>query len=607
MRRLTAVLLAGLLTLMMSACSASPQASASEDTQTEAPTPTQDPVAGLSFATGQVTAIEDLIYTLALGELVDALGEPAGRGGGGADGAPPEPPRDALAAAPEGADMPAPADQSPASGSGERAPDGRGTGAPPELPAGAVPGGSRFVSGGRNMEVDMRGAVMRGLDGELEPDVPVSDIVVGDVITVFLSDSDACAYVTVLAAAADIMGGRDEAEQGTAASTIDAAQEVTGETFASSGEDENALRVSGAAVTLSDVTVSKSGSCTNTESGDFYGMNAALLATGEADLIMNGCRVQSDAVCGNGVFSYGRGTSVSVSESEITTTGDHSGGLQTAGGASMDAQNVAVVTSGSSSAAIRSDRGGGTVTVNGGSYTTSGLNSPAVYSTAEISVANAELRATGSEAVVVEGRNSLMLSACSVSGAMSRTEGSSSSENVHNIMIYQSMSGDAETGEGSFEMQGGSLVSQNGDMFFVTNTTASIELNGVEVTNRDQLAWLFNVSGNSGSLGWGTAGSNGAHADITLRNQTTVGDTRVDSVSSVTLRLAEGTYLRGGIRLEQNEAAAEGAVGTADVVIEPDCTWSLTGDSQVTTLDNQGTIEFNGHTVTLADGTVLSS
>ena len=71
-------------------------------------------------------------------------------------------------------------------------------------------------------------------------------------------------------------------------------------------------------------------------------------------------------------------------------------GIQTTGGGTTNASNLTVDTSGNSSAAIRSDRGGGTANVDGGSYTSNGYNSPAVYSTAAITVKNATLTANNS-------------------------------------------------------------------------------------------------------------------------------------------------------------------------------------------------------------------
>lgn len=260
-------------------------------------------------------------------------------------------------------------------------------------------------------------------------------------------------------------GRSSEVTQGTAANTIDTDGSYSSTTYRSTGDDENALRIDGVTVTLSGITVEKSGGSTsNTENGDFYGVNAALLATDGATVNIKNATVKSSAQNGNGVFSYGSGTTVNISDSKITTTADNSGGIQTTGGGTTNASNLTVDTSGNSSAAIRSDRGGGTVNVKGGSYTSNGYNSPAVYSTANITIADADLTATNSEALVIEGKNSITLTDCNVSGNMSDTKGSSSSENVHNIMIYQSMSGDADVGTSSLSMTGGTLTSNNGDV-----------------------------------------------------------------------------------------------------------------------------------------------
>jgi len=53
--------------------------------------------------------------------------------------------------------------------------------------------------------------------------------------------------------------------------------------------------------------------------------------------------------------------------------------------------------------------------------TSKGYNSPAVYSTADITVSNAELTSNNSEALVIEGKNSIKLNNCDVSGNMSST------------------------------------------------------------------------------------------------------------------------------------------------------------------------------------------
>ena len=401
-------------------------------------------------------------------------------------------------------------------------------------------------------------------------------------------------------------GGSGEVTQGTSANTISEDTTVTGTSYTSTGDDENALRVDGAAVTLDGITVEKSaGATSNTEDGDFYGMNAALLATNGATVTIKNATVNSSAQNGNGVFSYGSGTTVNISDSTITTTADNSGGIQTTGGGTTNAEDLTVTTSGNSSAAIRSDRGGGTVNVTGGSYTSNGYNSPAVYSTAAITVKNAKLTANNSEALVIEGKNSIALTNCTVSGNMSSTKGSSSSENVHTVMIYQSMSGDADVGTSEFSMTGGSLTGKNGDLFYITNTHCILTLSGVTLKNEDSDGYLLRVVGNSASHGWGTVGSNGAQVEFTADGQTLNGNILVDTISTLDLTLKNGSSFTGTINIADNAEGGAAVSNNAVVTIESGCTWTLTGDCTLTSLTNNGTINFNGHTITLADGTVL--
>ena len=401
-------------------------------------------------------------------------------------------------------------------------------------------------------------------------------------------------------------GGSGEVTQGTSANTISEDTAVTGTGYSSTGDDENALRVDCAAVTLDGITVDKrAGATSNTEDGDFYGMNAALLATNGATVTIKNATVNSSAQNGNGVFSYGADTTVNISDSTITTSADNSGGIQTTGGGTTNAENLTVTTSGNSSAAIRSDRGGGTVNVTGGSYTSNGYNSPAVYSTAAITVKNTKLTANNSELLVIEGKNSIALENCTVSGNMSSTKGSSSSENVHTVMIYQSMSGDADVGTSEFSMTGGSLIGKNGDLFYITNTHCILTLSGVTLKNEDPDGYLLRVVGNSASHGWGTTGSNGAQVEFTADAQTLEGNILVDTISTLDLTLQNGSSFTGTINIVDNAEGGAAVSDNAVVTIGSGCTWTLTGDCTITSLINNGTINFNGYAIPLADGTVL--
>lgn len=500
-----------------------------------------------------------------------------------------------------------------ASGTVPEKPDGEAGGASMgEAPGGAMSGSMKtFTAGEETATVDLSGAAVT----ENGADAALSDIAVGDVLSVTLDETGAATSVTIetLGGMGGEMGGQGgfggsgEVTQGDAATTIDADGTNTDTTYSSTGDDENALRVDGATVTLDGVTVDKSaGASSNTEDGDFYGMNAALLATNGANVTITGATVTSSAQNGNGVFSYGEGTVVNISDSTITTTADNSGGIQTTGGGTTNASNLTVTTSGSSAAAIRSDRGGGTVNVDGGTYTSNGYNSPAVYSTATITVKNATLTATNSEALVIEGQNSITLENCIVSGNMSDTKGTSSDENVHNVMIYQSMSGDAEVGTSSFSMTGGSLTSENGDLFYITNTNCVLTLSGVDIVNKETDGYLLLVSGNSASHGWGTAGANGANVTFTADGQTLEGNIAVDTISTLNMTLSGNSTFTGTVNIIENAEGGAAVDNNAVITVEAGSTWNLTGDCTITSLENNGTINFNGYTITLADGTVLN-
>ena len=378
------------------------------------------------------------------------------------------------------------------------------------------------------------------------------------------------------------------------AETISSDTTASGGTYSSTAASENALKVSGATVSLSGITVSKSGDSSGGDSDNFYGTNSAVLATDGAKLTITGSTITSNANGANGVFSYGGnggtngaagdGTTVTISDSKITTTGNNAGGIMTTGGGVMNASNLTINTSGNSSAAIRTDRGGGTVTVNGGTYTANGTGSPAIYSTADISVTDAALTTTKSEAVVIEGKNSVTLNNCTVSGNNSVKNGQSTT--YENVKIYQSMSGDAASGTAVFTMNGGSMTCAKGSMFHVTNTSAVINLKGASLTNSSDDVLLA-----AGADSWGSSGSNGGNATLNADSQTLSGSVTVDSISTLNLVMSNSSSFNGKI----NTSGQEGSVY---VEVPEGCEWTLTGDSYISSLTcAAGSIDLNGHSL----------
>ena len=404
-------------------------------------------------------------------------------------------------------------------------------------------------------------------------------------------------------------GGGTSSFEYTAAAEITAAAEVTGETYDSETADESALIVNTAdAVSLSEITVNKTGDSDGGDNCNFYGLNAGLLVMGGSVTTITGATVETSASGANGVFSYGGnggrngaegdGTTVIISDSTITTTGDGSGGIMTTGGGITYASNLTVTTGGRSSAAIRTDRGGGTVVVDGGTYTSNGLGSPAIYSTADITVKNATLVSNLSEGVCIEGMNSITLENCDLTANNTQCNGHATFHDT--IMIYQSMSGDADSGTSSFTMTGGSLTSLSGHMFHVTNTHAVITLSGVELNNEGSDV-LLSVCDD----GWSGASN---IAELAADSQALSGTILVGDNSTLKLTLTNGSSFLGCIsgEIENAQGAAVSAeTGTVNVTIDSTSTWTLTADTYITSFEGDAAcVNGNGYTL-YVNGTAL--
>ena len=398
-------------------------------------------------------------------------------------------------------------------------------------------------------------------------------------------------------------GGSSSSVVYAGATEITSAANESGKTYASSSSDESALMISTSdAVTVTSATVTKTGDSDGGDNCNFYGQNAAVLVKGSSTTTITGGTVTSDADGANGVFCYGGnggqngasgdGTTVIIKDTVITTTGDGSGGIMTTGGGVTEASNLTVTTSGRSSAAIRTDRGGGTVTVDGGTYTSNGLGSPAIYSTADITVSGATLVSNLSEGVCIEGLNSITLNDCDLTANNTKCNGNATF--LDTIMIYQSMSGDAASGTSSFTMTGGSLTSKNGHVFHVTNTSCVITLSGVAIINEDGENVLISVCDDGWSGGSNVAVLN-ASAQV-LEGAVLVGDN-----SSLTLTLSDGSaftgYVGGGITNASGNTVSTD-VGTVSVTLDGSSVWTLTADSYVTSFSGDAAnVVSNGFTL----------
>lgn len=361
---------------------------------------------------------------------------------------------------------------------------------------------------------------------------------------------------------------------------------LTNRTFTATSTDESGVKVTNAGVlTLTNSTITTSGNTSSNDNSSFYGLNAAVLAEAASTINLSESSVTTSGTGANGAFATGSGSSVVLSKVTINATGDGGHGVMATQGGSASLTDVDITTAGAHSAPIATDRGSGTITVIGGQSTTSGQDSPCLYSTGILMVSGSTCTATGSESAVIEGANSISLT---------NTTLSSSKDNKWGVMIYQSFSGDAEGSKGTFTMTGGSLANtaSNGPLFYVNNSTGVITLSGVNVTATSGTL-LKAAAGN-----WGISGSNGGTVIFTADGQTLTGNLVADSISSITAVLKNSSALTGFID-------ADNTAKTVNLTLDSTSTWTVTADSHLTCLSDAGgisgstvtNITGNGHTV----------
>lgn len=399
------------------------------------------------------------------------------------------------------------------------------------------------------------------------------------------------------------MGGPGGQSSGTASYSavkeIASDETIKDETYSSENSDENAVLATGSITAqLSDTTITKTGDSDGGDTSNFYGNNSGITAKDGAALTLKNMKITTDASGANGVFSYGGsattsnssgdGTSVTISDSEITTTGDNAGGIMTTGGGTMTASDLTINTSGRSSAAIRTDRGGGSVDITDGTYTTTGIGSPSVYSTADIIVNNARLVAKASEGIVIEGKNSVTLNDCTLTD--NNTELNGQSTTYKNIFLYQSMSGDAADGNAEFTAADSKITTKKGDTLYVTNTTATINLENNTIKNTDSEGNFLRAQADS----WGNSGSNGGDVTLVITKQKATGNIVIDSISTLDMTMKSGSYYEGTIN-------GDNSARSIKLTLDKKSKIRLTGDSYVTSLDDADTdysnIDFNGYTL----------
>ncbi len=362
-----------------------------------------------------------------------------------------------------------------------------------------------------------------------------------------------------------------------------------GTVYTADQDDQSAVDVSGTnSIVITDATILKmGGSASSADASSFRGVNSAVRVYDQATLTINNSTIEAAAPNATGVFAYDGGT-INISDCTVNVTGGGAGGVQVAGGGTLYGQNLTVTSA--SKAAIRSDRGGGIMELDGGTYTSTGTNGcPAIYSTAEITVRNAECVSEQSRAVIIEGMNSVTLENVTIEG----NDQSTKSGSIHaNVLLYQSASGDAKEGTSVFSMTGGTITSHSGAMFYCTNTASVINLKDAALNLSEDGSLLIVSAGR-----WGKDGRNGGRCTLNAEDQTLTGSITVDSISTLSIDMT-GSDFTGSINAEQED-------GTVHVTMDEGSSWTLTGDSYITSFSGDlQNIHANGDHL-LADGTQI--
>lgn len=389
-------------------------------------------------------------------------------------------------------------------------------------------------------------------------------------------------------------GGSSSTTIGSASSTgyfqSSGTNTASGETYTSTNSDENAVQITGGTFTMTDCTVQKlSGETGDSDGSSFYGINSAVYCAGSGSTLnISGGTITTSTKGANAIIAYDYGT-INVSDVTIVTTDNLSRGIHATGGGVINATNLTISTASTNCSVIATDRGGGTVTVDGGTYTTTGADCAVIYSTGTMTVSNATGSSSSGEVGVIEGDNSITINSCDM------TSGSSE----RGIMILQSGSGDSEGYNGVVTVNDGTLTLTDTSAPLCeipTNVTGTLTLKDVTLTVPSGV--LMYVDYNTR---WETYGGVGNLVLSTDSEWSYTGDVNADEYGTVNVTVGSGVTWNGSI--DNTNVASSTSVTVSGI-------WVLTSDSYVDELVvNSGAVVYtNGYNLNYSslsgDGTI---
>ena len=360
---------------------------------------------------------------------------------------------------------------------------------------------------------------------------------------------------------------------------------IAHESMTNTTADQNAfIGKNKAVIDIENSVFDKTGNTTSDDNSNFRGQNAVVLGIEGSQINIKGSNITSNSKGSNAVFATGEGSVINVENTNIHTKSDSSRGLDATYKGTVNGKNLTITTEGAHSATLATDRGEGTITAEAAKLTTSGEGSPVIYSTGNIIVNNVNGIANNSEIGVVEGKNSITLTNSNVTGYKD-----------NGFMLYQSFSGDAESGIARLKAENNTLTTHStGAFIYVNNTTAEVDLsnNAISMPNTTTLVKA------AADSRWGKTGENGGHLTLRTSNQELSGNIMADSISTIALDMTNGSNLVGAVNTDNTAKEVT-------VKLSKDSNWILTGDSYVKSLSNEDTtgsnIQLNGYKLVVAD------
>ena len=371
----------------------------------------------------------------------------------------------------------------------------------------------------------------------------------------------------------------------TATTVVTENKSIAHELMSNTTSDQNAfIGKNKAIVNIENSVFDKTGNTTSNDNSNFHGQNAVVLGIDGSQINIKGSNITSNSNGSNAVFATGEGSVITVENTNIHTKSDSSRGLDATYKGTVNGKHLTITTEGAHSATLATDRGEGTITAEAAKLTTSGEGSPIIYSTGNITADYITGEAKNSEIGVVEGKNSITLTNSNVTGYKD-----------NGFMLYQSFSGDAESGIARLKAENNALTSHaTGAFIYVNNTTAEVDLTGNTISTPNTTT-LVKAAADSR---WGKTGENGGHLTLHASNQSLNGNIVADAISTIALDMTNGSNLVGAVNT--NNTAKE-----VTVKLSKDSTWTLTGDSYVKSLTNEDTtgsnIHLNGYKLVIAD------